>query len=76
LAKIDEQKEIVATWRVALFFVLGTIFALIGYVFNSYNKLNEIQLILSNLAGLFLLISFIFIVFKLKIEIKKLGDME
>jgi sulfite exporter TauE/SafE len=76
LAKIDEQKEIVATWRFALFFVLGAIFTLIGYVFNSYNKLNEIQLILSNIAGLFLLMSFVFIVFKLKTEIKKLGDME
>ena len=76
MAKIDEQKELVSTWKIALFFVLGTLFALIGYIFNNYNKLNEVQLILSNIAGTFLLISFMFILIKLKKEIKKLGEIE
>jgi len=76
LAKLDEQKEIVSTWRIALFFILGTIFTLTGYIFNNYNKLNELQLILSNIAGIFLLVSFIYVVIKLKREIKKLGEIE
>ena len=76
MAKLDEQKEIVSTWRIALFFILGTIFTLTGYIFNNYNKLNELQLILSNIAGVFLLVSFIYIVIKLKREIKKLGEIE
>ena len=76
MAKIDEQKEIVSTWRVALFFTLGTIFTLIGYIFNNYAKLNELQLILANIAGVFLLICFILIVIKLKKEISKLGEIE
>jgi len=76
MAKIDEQKEIVSTWRIALFFTLGTIFTLIGYIFNNYSKLDELQLILANIAGVFLLISFILIVLKLKKEISKLGEIE
>ena len=76
MAKIDEQKEIISTWRIALFFILGAIFTLIGYVFNNYNKLNEIQLILSNIAGLSLLIIFILVAIKLKEEIKKIGEIE
>ena len=76
MAKIDEQKEIISTWRIALFFILGAIFTLIGFVFNNYNKLNEIQLILSNIAGLSLLIIFILVAIKLKQEIKKIGEIE
>jgi len=76
MAKIDEQKEIVSTWRIALFFTLGMIFTLIGYIFNNYAKLNELQLILANIAGVFLLICFILIVLKLKKEISKLGEIE
>ncbi len=48
-----------------IFFLLASIFGLIAFIFNKYEKLNEI-LIVANIAGLFLLVSIIGVLIKLK----------
>jgi len=75
LAQIDFQKEKVNTWRVVLVILIGTLFTIIGYVFNSYDKLNEVRLILSNITGFIVLLLIIFTSLKLNREIEKLKDL-
>ena len=75
MAQIDFQKEKVNTWRVVLVILIGTLFTIIGYVFNSYDKLNEVRLILSNITGFIVLLLIIFTSLKLNREIEKLKDL-
>jgi len=75
LAKIDKQKEKIVFWRTLFFFLLASIFGLVTFIFTKYLTLNNLQLILSNIAGAFLLIGIIAVAVKLKKEIDKIGDM-
>ena len=75
MGKLDKQKEWVGVWKIALFFLLGSEFTLIGFVFNNYNNLNELQLILSSMALLILLLAIIITAWYLKREIDKLEDI-
>jgi len=75
MSQLDKQKEWVGVWKIAVFFLLGSEFGLIGYIFNNYAKLNEIQLILSTMALLLLLFGTIITAIYLKKEIDKLEDI-
>ncbi|GAX86887.1 conserved hypothetical protein [Lebetimonas natsushimae] len=75
MAEIDKQKEKIAFLRTMFFFLLTALFGLVAFVFTKYMKLSEIQLILTNIAGLILLIGIIATGKKLKKEIDKLEDM-
>ena len=57
------------------FFLLSGMFGLIAFVFMQYSKLDEIKLILINIAGFILLIAIIGIGIKLKKAINKIGEM-
>jgi len=76
LAEIDKQKEKITFWRTLFFFLLASIFGLVAFIFTNYMKLNNLQLILSNIAGGLLLIGIILVAIKLKKEIDKIGEME
>ncbi len=75
MAEIDKQKEKITFWRMMFFFLLTSIFAEVAYIFTKYQKLNEIQLILANIAGGVLLIAIIGVGIKLKKEIEKIEEM-
>ena len=75
MAEIDKQKEKITFWRSLFFFLLASIFGLVAFIFTKYSYLNDLQLILSNIAGLLLLIGIISVALKLKKEIEKIGDM-
>jgi len=40
---LDKQKEWVGVWKIALFFLLGAEFGLIGFIFNNFDKLSELK---------------------------------
>jgi len=71
MSQLDRQKEWVGVWKIAVFFLLGSEFGLIGYIFN----INEIQLILLIMALLLLLFGIIVTAIYLKKEIDKLEDI-
>jgi hypothetical protein len=75
MSKIDKQKEWIGVWKIALFFLLGSEFTLIGFIFNNFDKLNEIKLIFSTFALLILLIGIIITAIYLKKEIDKLEEI-
>ena len=66
MAQIDKQKEIVGMYKASFFFVLGTLFALLAYIFQNYDKLSDNKLILLNGVVLFGVFSLIFVVKRLK----------
>ncbi len=45
MSKLDKQKEWVGVWKIALFFLLGAEFGLIGFIFNNFDKLSELKLV-------------------------------
>ena len=75
MGKLDRQKEWVGLWKIALFFFLGSEFGLIGFVFNNFDKLTEIKLILLTTALLILAVAVIITAIYLKKEIDKLEDI-
>jgi hypothetical protein len=75
LAEIDRQKEVVGFFKSAFFVVLGLIVALSGYIFEKYEKLPDIKLLILNVTEIVLLIAFVLIGLKLKKEIDKLKDL-
>ena len=56
MADIDYQKEKVSFWRMFFFFWLTTIIGLIAFLFNNFDKLSEIKLILINITLMILII--------------------
>jgi len=76
MGKIDKQKEIISFWRSLFFFFLGSMFALIAFIFTKYDKLSDMQLIIADIAGGFLLVGTIGAIVKLHGEIEKIGDIE
>jgi H+/Cl- antiporter ClcA len=75
VAEIDKQKEWVSFWKTAFFSVMGIMFGLFGYIFQTYKRLNDIEKLVIILLIVILVISSILILKKLKREIEKLGDM-
>jgi len=75
MGKIDKQKEWVGVWKIALFFLLGSEFGLISFIFNSFDKLSEIKLILLTISLLVLAVAIIVTALYLKKEIDKLEDI-
>ena len=75
MAELDRQKEKITFFRTLFFFLLASIFALVAFIFTKYEKLNDLQLILSNVAGFVLLVSIVAVALKLKKEIDKIGEM-
>ena len=53
MAEIDKQKEWIGFWKTAFFTTLGLLFALFGYMFQMYKKLEDIELIILNIVGVF-----------------------
>ena len=76
MAKIDREKEIVTFFRNAFFFVLSLIVALTAYIFNSYEKLNILKLVLLDIVEVSLILINILIGIKLKNAIDKLKDIK
>jgi len=72
MSQLDKQKEWVGVWKIALFFLLGSEFTLIGFIFNNYHKMGEIQF---TMALLILLAGVIITAIYLKKEIDKLEDI-
>ena len=75
MSKLDKQKEWVGVWKIALFFLLGSEFGMIGFIFNNFDKLNELKLVFLTMALLILSISIIATAIYLKKEIDKLEDI-
>jgi uncharacterized membrane protein HdeD (DUF308 family) len=75
LAQVDEQKEKVAFWRMLFFFWLTVIVGLIAFIFNNFEKLNNVKLFLSNISLVLVIIFLIITSIKMKKEIEKLRDL-
>ena len=75
MADIDYQKEKVSFWRMFFFFWLTTIIGLIAFLFNNFDKLSEIKLILINITLMILIIFLLLTSIKLKKETEKLKDL-
>jgi len=75
MAEIDKQKEKIAFLRSIFVLLLGSLFALIGFIVTKYPVLNQIQLILADIGGFILLIVIIFLLIKILKEIDKLKDL-
>ena len=45
MAKVDKQKEIIGYLKTGFFFLLGTLFALIAYLFDKYDKMKIEKLV-------------------------------
>ena len=75
MADIDKQKEIIGFLKTLFFFLLSGMFGLIAFVFMQYSMLNELKLILINIAGFILLVAIIATGRKLKKEIDKIGEL-
>jgi heme exporter protein D len=74
LAQVDEQKK-VAFWRTLFFFWLTVIVGLIAFIFNNFEKLNNVKLFLSNISLVLVIIFLIITSIKMKKEIEKLRDL-
>jgi len=75
MAEIDKQKEKIAFLRSIFILLLGSLFALIGFIVTKYPVLNQIQLILADIGGFILLTVIIFLLIKILKEIDKLKDL-
>ena len=75
MAQIDKQKEIIGIYKAGFFFVLGTLFAILAYIFQNFDKLTNNKLVLLNIVILFGVFAIIFIVKKLKENLDKLEEM-
>ena len=75
MAEIDKQKEKIAFLRSIFILLLGSLFALIGFIVTKYPLLNQIQLILADIGGFILLTVIIFLLIKILKEIDKLKDL-
>ena len=75
MGTLDKQKEKISFLRTMFFFLLASIFGLVAFVFTKYQQLNELQLILVNVAGFILLIAILGIGKKLKKEIDKIEEL-
>ena len=75
MAEIDKQKEKIGFLKNLFFILLGTLFAIIGYLFNYYEKLNNTKLILITFTSFSLSIICLILLVKIFKNIDKLKDM-
>ena len=75
MAEIDRQKEIIGYLKTAFFFFLATLFGVIAYLFENFDKISQIKLILLNITITILVSILIFLAKKSKREIDKLKDL-
>ena len=75
MAEIDKQKEIISYLKTGFFFFLGTLFGLIAYLFDKYDKLNSLKLIFINIGIAINIFILIFLAKKSRKEIDKLKDL-
>jgi len=75
MAKIDKQKEIIGIYKTGFFFVLGALFALLAYIFQNFDKLNNNKMILLEILILIGVSVIMLIVKKLKENLDKLEEL-
>ena len=77
MAELDRQKEKVSFWRMLFFFWLGSIFGLIAYMFNHFDRLTEqnTKLAILTLSTVLLVILLLVTAVKLKKETDRLGEL-
>ena len=77
MAKIDEQKEKIGFLKMFFFFILGSLFTLIAYIFNNFDTLykHNIKFIFVNISIVLLSFLLIYLSFKLKKEMKILREL-
>ena len=75
MAEIDRQKERVAFWRNLFFVVLTALFGLSAFIFNNFDKLNEVRLIIIVVVTFLFAVSLILIAIKMRKETDKLRDL-
>ena len=75
VAEIDKQKEIIGYLKTAFFFFLGTLFGIIAFIFNNFEKLSNIKLIILSFAIILNLIIIVFIAVKSKEVLEKIKDL-
>ena len=75
MAEIDQQKEIIGFLKTGFFFFLGTLFALIAYLFDKFDKLEPIKLIFINIGITVDILILVYLAKKAKKEINKLKEL-
>jgi uncharacterized membrane protein HdeD (DUF308 family) len=75
LAEIDKQKEKVVFWRMLFFFWLTITVGLVAFIFNNFDKLSDVKLLLSNITLLLVIVFLIITSIKMKKETDKLRDL-
>ena len=75
MAELDRQKEKVTFWRNLFFFILASVFGLVAFLFNSYEKLVFVKIVLIDITLLGLVILLILVIIKMNKEIDKLKDL-
>jgi len=75
LADIDIQKEKVSFWRMLFFFWLTIIMGLIAFIFNNFDTLSDLKLLLSNISLLLVIVFLVITSIKMKKETDKLKDL-
>jgi len=73
---LDRQKEVVANYRMYSAIVFTTLLGLIAYMFNFYEKLSEIKQVFVTVGFFILVITNVYLMYKLKIETEKLKDIK
>ncbi|NPA12149.1 MAG: hypothetical protein GXO62_07890 [Epsilonproteobacteria bacterium] len=76
MADIDRQKEWIGVLKTSFFFLLATLFVLIAYLFENFDKLATVRLVFINITITIITISTLLSAKKLKQELEKLKDME
>ena len=75
MAEIDKQKEKVVFWRMLFFFWLTITVGLVAFIFNNFDKLSDVKLLLSNITLLLVIVFLIITSIKMKKETDKLRDL-
>ena len=75
MADIDKQKEWVTFLRMLLFFILSLVVALTGYIFNNFEHISNLKLIILNVIEFILIIISITVFVIMYKEINKLKDL-
>jgi len=75
MAEIDKEKEVIGFLKTGFFFFLSTLFGLIAYLFNFYDKLNTTKLIFVNIGIIMNVLILIFLAKKVRKELDKLKDL-
>jgi len=75
MAKLDKQKEIIGYLKTGFLFLLGTLFALIAYLFDKYDKMKIEKLVFIEIAILIIISLLFFVAKKSKQFIDELEEM-